>query len=61
MSAKKLDEIEDYLVERIAALDGIVSDHAGGDKASLQGWRAMLTEAKVTLRKVREIRKGKAG
>lgn len=61
MSAKQLAAIEEYLVERIAELDGIVYDYAGGDTAKLQGWRAMLAEDKITLKTVREIVKGKAG
>lgn len=51
---------EDYLLGRIAQLEGLVNNH-GGDKGALPGWRAMLTEARLTLKKLREITKGKAG
>lgn len=58
MSKKALAEIEDYLLGRIAALEHLVNTYSEGDKDALPGWRAMLAETRLTLRKVREIVKG---
>jgi hypothetical protein len=55
MSKSKISAIEDYLLGRIAALEELIRTHAGNDKDALRGWRAMLAEDKLTLKKVREI------
>lgn len=55
MSQKQITAIEDYLLGRIAALDELVRTYGGNDKSQLPGWRAMIVEDKLTLKKVREI------
>jgi hypothetical protein len=55
MSQKQITAIEDYLLGRIAALEEMVRTLVGRDKTQLPGWRAMITEDKLTLKKVREI------
>jgi len=59
MSQKKLQAIEDYLLGRIAALDDLVREYGEGDLRKLQMTRAALMETRLTLKKMREITKGK--
>lgn len=58
MSQKKLAEIEDYLLGRIAALDALIQRYAD-DTHKLPGIRSQLAEAKTTLREVKAIVGGK--
>ena len=54
MSRQKVDEIEDYLLGRIAALEALLLRYAD-EKHTLAGFRSQLVEARTTLKKVKEI------
>jgi hypothetical protein len=53
------DPFEDYMLGHIARLEAIIRDYAAGDRTKLQLTRAALAEARRTLKKYRELAKGR--